>query len=314
MDTLTSPVVAAAKRRASATRPATRKSKPPGVAAESSKRPKPSKHVPSEWARQQAELLAQRMPLVHFPASAQFSEWSSKWDGLQSKATRGLPVASDHFGALCDNHVFFFAGPCCYHKDGCIGDAALYFAPGIERGRVGGATPFDSGSLEPPAQLQPFGRENASADQTWKFFTRHQRPLHVWRDHFSEWLAFSYDDPRRYIESVADRYAAGEPDRTNPAKLLQHNGTRGVGKHGRGKCGDRRAWTWEIRVEGSVAFERLAVLHVPFDAFEDVNTFADDVETRTGARPRLCYLSPGIDASVVTLYEGSSDILRELVS
>lgn len=270
--------------------------------------------MPSESAKHQAQLLAERMPLVHFPASAKFSEWSPKWDGLRSKAARGVPVASDRFGALCDNHVFFFAGPCCYHKDGCIGDAALYFAPGVERERAGGATPFDSGSLEPPARLQPFGCENAGADQLWKFFTRHQRPLHVWREDFSEWLAFSYDDPDRYLESRSDRYAAGQPDRTNPAKLLQHNGTRGVEKHGRGNCGDRRAWTWEIRVEGSVAFERIAVLHVPFDAFEDVNGFADDVEARTGARPRLRYLDPDIDASVVTLYEGSNDILRELVS
>jgi hypothetical protein len=309
--------VAAAKRRASAPGPVKRKRKPKTTSAADGKlgkRPKPSKHVPSDSAKQQAESLAERMPLVHFPASAKFSEWSSKWDGLRSKAARGLPVSSDRFGALCDNHVFFFAGPCCYHKDGCIGDAALYFAPGIERGRVGGATPFDSGSLEPPAQLQPFGHENASADQTWNFFTKHQAPLHAWREAFSVWLAFSYDDPNRYIESSADRYAAGQPDRTDPAKLLQHNGTRGVAKHGRGKCGDRRAWTWEIRVQGSIAFEQIALLHVPFDAFEDAHGFADDIKTRTGARPRVRCLGRDVDASVVTLYEGSSEILLELVS
>lgn len=112
------------------------------------------------------------MPLVHFPASARFDQWSA-WSGqcLKSKVERGETPKPGRFGELRDRHIFVYAGPCCYYHDGCIGDAVIYFAPGAEEGCKGGATPFDSGSLEDsPARLQPFREKKASEDSRWSFF------------------------------------------------------------------------------------------------------------------------------------------------
>ncbi|MEP7124143.1 MAG: hypothetical protein ABJE95_24665 [Byssovorax sp.] len=255
------------------------------------------------------------MPLVHFPASARFDEWST-WPGysLKSKVEQGKTPRQDRFGDLSDRHVFVYGGPCCYYHDGCIGDAVIYFAPGVELGCKGGATPFDSGSLEhSPARLQPFRATNADEDKRWRFFTKYQVSLEDWRESFADWLAFVFDDPDSYLDSGADRHAAGEPERTRPAFLLHHNGTRGRARYGEDECGDRRAWTWEIRIEGALPFEKIALLHIPFDAFEHVNDFADELERRTGVRPQVKPLPPGVAASFRSLYADSGSILRELI-
>ncbi len=255
------------------------------------------------------------MPLVHFPASARFDEWSA-WPGyrLKSKVERGETPTPGRFGDLRDRHVFVYAGPCCYYHDKSVGDAVIYFAPGAEEGRQGGATPFDSGSLEDsPARLQPFREKKANEDTRWRFFEKCQVPLSDWRASFADWLAFAYDNPDGYLDSGLDRHAAGEPERTRPADLLSHNGTRGVAKYGADECGDRRAWTWEIRIEAMLPFEKIALLHVPFDAFEHVNDFADDLQRRTGERPHVEPLPPGVVASFRSLYAESGSILRKLV-
>lgn len=252
------------------------------------------------------------MPLVHFPATANFQEWSSKWSHELRPANRKLG-RTDRFGALCDNHVFFYAGPCCYYVEGGIGNAAMYFAPGLEHGRTGDVTPFDSGALEPRPRLQPFRRNAASEDKLWSFFRKHCVPLDGWREVFTEWLIHCYDEPNRYIDSTRDRYTAGEPNRTRPQYLLQHNGTRGVAKYGPDECGDRRTWTWEIRVEQNVSMDEVAVLQVGFAAFEDAKAFADDIASRTTRRPHVHVLPPELEASHDTLYADSHNILQAMV-
>jgi hypothetical protein len=268
---------------------------------------------PADPTAQRAAAIAEKMPLVHYPANARMTAWSG-WQGLQSKVQRGQSVATDRFGRLRDSHVFVYAGPCCYYHPDCIGDAVIYFSAGAEGDRSGSATPFDSGALEDsPAKLQPFRSKNSTEAQRWRFFTKHEVPLEGWRDEFADWLAFAYDQPDHYMESAPDRYAAGEPDRTRPKYLLENNGTRGRAKFGPGNCGDRRAWTWEVRIEGSLSFEDVAVLHVPFDAFEHANGVADEIEQRAGTRPALKFLAPDVPASIEEFYKESGSILRDLV-
>jgi hypothetical protein len=290
------------------------------VSAAKRKRPKSPKHVPSPVARRQAKQLAERMPLVHFPAAATFTEWSTKWGHHLRRPADRKKARADRFGALCDNHVFFYAGPCCYQVDNSQaegssagGNAAMYFAPGLELGRTGSVTPFDSGALEPSPHLQPFRHRGANEDQLWRFFCKHERSLDDWRDMFAAWLAHCYDDPTSYVESTMDRHAAGQPDRTTPNYLLQHNGTRGVARYGREQCGDRRTWTWEIRVEQPVSMDDIALLHVGFNSFASAHAFADDIEARTGRRPLVRTLPVGVEASDDNLYEDSSNILREMM-
>jgi hypothetical protein len=260
-----------------------------------------------------ARAIADAMPLVHYPANARVPEWSS-WRQLESRSQRGLPPAPGPFGELRNNHVFVYGGPCCYHHANCIGDAVIYFARGAEDGRSGGATPFDSGSLEDsPPRLQPFRNRNATEDTRWRFFERHQVRLEGWRDHFAAWLAHCYDDPNRYLESVADRHAAGQPDRTIPGYLLAHNGMRGRENYGIANCGDRRAWTWEVRIESTLTFKDVALLHVPFDAIEHASNMIEDIEPSAGPKPRIRPLPRNVVASMETLYEESGAILQELV-
>lgn len=275
-------------------------------------------HVPSEQAKQRAEAIARGMPLVHFPANTRFEDWS-RWGGLMSKAERGLSSATGRFERLRDDHVFTYGGPCCYHhSDKTIGDAVIYFGPAAETACTGCATPFDSGALEDtPARLQPFRKKDASEDKRWKFFESHRIALADWRTRFATWLAFAYDDPERYIESSPDRYAAGQPDRTEPLYLVRENGTRGLAKHGPHDCGDRRAWTWEVRVNARLPFEHITALHARFATFEQVNDFADELERNTGTRPRLRFLPADIEASTLAFYEAfyqeSGSILSELM-
>src|SRR5690606_28402225 len=102
------------------------------------------------------------------------------------------------------------------------------------------------------------------------FYEEHCVELSEWRRCFAEWLAHCYDDPDRYLDSSSDRYAAGEPDRLRPPALLEHNGTRVRETYGEGECGDRRAWTWEIRIESLRPFDHVALLHIPYDSIEHV--------------------------------------------
>lgn len=255
--------------------------------------------------------IANAMPLVHYPANARFGEWF-RWGGLASPSHRGLAPEPGPFNELRNAHVFVYAGPCCYYHDECIGDAVIYFAAGAEAGRVGSATPFDSGALEDdPPRLQPFRCNRTSELDRWSFFVEHRVALADWRMRFAEWLAHCYDDPNRYMDSDSDRYAAGEPDRTQPPELLEHNGTRGRDQHGIDECGDRRTWTWEVRVESTLPFESIAVLHVPFHAIEYASQFVDEMNHDGQAQIRP--LARDVIVSADIFYQFSGSILRELI-
>ena len=271
-------------------------------------------HVATAAAQARAAELAAKMPLVHFPANVRFDSWIS-WDGLKSLAARGFALEPGPFGALRGTHVFVYGGPSCYYRDDCVGDAAIYFSPGVEAGRTGGATPFDSGSLEDsPARLQPFRSRRAGENERWAFFIKHQVDLAGWRPRFEGWLAHAYDDPDRYLETLPDHYAAGEPDRLKPASLLQHNGTRGRARYGKGECGDRRTWTWEIRIEAELPFDQVALLHVPYDTLQEAQRAADRLRFQGGVRPTVIPLPPEVPASFRLVYEHSGEVVRKLVN
>jgi hypothetical protein len=260
-----------------------------------------------------AAQLARKMPLVHFPAGTRLEDWSD-WTGLKSHEARGHVIGRKPFEKLRGRHVFVYGGPSCYYNNRCVGDAAMYFAPGAEAGKRGGATPFDSGSLEDtPPRLQPFRSKKSKLAERYRFFEKHQVPLGSWRSAFERWLAHSYDDPERYLDTRADRYEAGEPDRLKPAEILRHNGTRGRARYGEGECGDRRAWTWEIRVETALPFEKIALLHVPFDSIHRALDLADELRFRTGILPKVETLPRGTPASFQTIYEQSGAIIKKLV-
>jgi hypothetical protein len=280
-----------------------------------SQRASPIQHVPSEAAKQLAMRMAERMPLVHFPANL-FAGWST-WRALKSRAELGKSSGTGRFERLLDEHVFTYAGPCCYTHEGCVGDAVFYFGCTTEVGREGSASPFDSGALQHSpdcaAQLQPFRRKNDSEDVRWRFFDKHRIDLEGWRTEFASWLAACYDDPLRYIETLPDRFSSGEPDRTNPKYLLAENGTRGRIRYGEEECGDRRTWTWEIRFSARLDFEHIETLHVPSDSFEQMTDFLRDLEQATGARPTLRYLPRDMDVSIDAFYRESGPLLREMI-
>jgi len=267
--------------------------------------------LPRRANAERARHLARRMPLVHFPVSTKFETWSV-WPELQSHAARGVAVEGDPFSKLRSEHVFTYAGPSCFSKPGSVGDALLYFDPSVEQGRGGSASPFDSGSLEDPTpRLQPWA--SRSLEERWVFLMQHTAPLDAYRERFGEWLAASYDDPDRYLHTSPDRYASGEPDRTQPAELLEHNGTRGRQRYGEGLAGDRRAWTWEVRFLQTLPFDRVCALHVPFDFLEKASAVAQRMAWGTGEIPRVETLEPGVSAGFRALYADSGRVLEELV-
>jgi hypothetical protein len=263
--------------------------------------------------RRRAAQLAQRMPLVHFPAGTQIRVWSREWSDLSSRAARGEPVEPGHFGALRGNHVFTYAGPSCYYRRDCVGDALVYFDPTACDERSGGASPFDSGSLEDPEpRLQPWAARSVA--ERWAFLSEKTVPLGGFRERFAEWLAYVYlEDPDRYLDTTPDRHTAGEPDRLSPQELLQHNGRLGRERYGAGACGDRRTWTWEVRIAWALPFEKVRLLHVPFDQLELASRLADSMQWSTGFIPDVETLPPELPADFDTLYQDSGRVLRRIV-
>jgi hypothetical protein len=265
--------------------------------------------LPERQAR--AAKLAKEMPLVHFPATTRFDAWSKWPDGLKSTAARGLRVEADEFSELRGTHVFVYAGPSCYSNARCIGDAAVYFDPSAEEGCAGEASPFDSGALEDPTpKLRPW--KERSLEERWSFLRRLTVPLADFRGRFEEWLAASYNEPDRYLDTGTDRYAAGQPDRLEPLELLSENGASGYARYGT-DCADRRAWTWEVRIAWTLPFKRVRVLHVPFDAMENALNFVDELTWSTGFTPEVEALPPELPISFETLYQESGPLLRRLI-
>jgi hypothetical protein len=260
---------------------------------------------------ERATLIAERMPLVHYPVDAKIEDWSRWPGGLMSPAARGKVIVGGAFERLHGEHVFFYTGPSCYHHRGAIGDAVLYFDPSAEVAQLGGASPFDSGALEGQTpRLRPWTQ--ASVAERWALFVAHAMPLVAWRAAFARWLATSYDAPDRYLDTSPSRWEAGQPDRIVPPEILEHNGGRGVAKYGE-DCADRRAWTWEVRIAGSLPFERVQAVHVPFRQVRKAYEIATRMRWTSGRVPEVKTLRRGEEPTPDTLYVDSERVLRELI-
>jgi hypothetical protein len=268
---------------------------------------------------ERARDLAQRMPLVNFPASTPFADWL-RWGRLKSRAALDgkLDAGAEptSFPELRERHVFVYAGPSCFFKRHGLGDAAMYFRAGSEQGSVGSATPFDTGSLEDPdARLQPWA--SLPTGDRWSFLCSQFVPLTEFRMHFEGWLARSYDDPERYLESAADREVAGRPDRLDLPEILEHNGQSGRSRyHGASplaRWADRRAWTWEVQVRGELKWDAVMVLHVPPD-LEVIAQDAADMWASTygGVTPVVKTIPSNLPPGPESVYLDSGRVLREL--
>lgn len=268
--------------------------------------------MPSTTGPVTAERIAAAIPLAHFPAGTQLRDWST-WTKLQSRASReaGAPGAC-MFTELRREHVFFYVGPSCFFTPShCIGDAAMYLSQSVAANEQGSASPFDSGSLEPPSpHLQPWAER--SYEERWEFLKRSVVQLDEWRERFRGWLCACYDSPERYLETGSDRYAAGLPDRSEPAEIREHNGAEGRKRHAR--CGDRRAWTWELRLRGPVDWRaHLAVLHVAPDEQERADDLIESLRAR-GSSARVVLLPDTSTPTFEALYLNSGPLLQEMIA
>jgi hypothetical protein len=251
------------------------------------------------------------MPFVHFPAYRRFAEWSS-WGALRSPSQRDKEVPDNLFARLKSEHVFAYAGPCCFAEADDVGDIAAYFDPEVDQRIKGEASPFDSGALEGDnARLQDWAQKDEA--ERWKFLLRQTVPLDGWRARFEAWLLRCYDSPERYLETGENRYEAGVPDRTNPAALLVHNGPKGVDRYGVGHCADRRAWTWEARFAGELSFEAVRVLHLPPNRLQAAAEAVREQRFGAGVVPKLVALPPRADSSPDALYLHSRDAIEEFL-
>jgi hypothetical protein len=254
--------------------------------------------------------MADRMPLVHFPARTPFRIWAN-WPAQAVIPRSLLPDSRPPKTAtarVCHEHLFAYAGPCCYGPESPKGDSALYFSPGVEAGADGHATPFDSGALlEAPARLMPFGKRSAS--RRLAFLALQSVRLEGWRTAFAAWLQVCYAAPVRYLDTSGSHYRDGLPDRTLPPELRDHNGIDGMRMYER--VADRRAWTWEVRSKRPFPFVAASMLHVPFDALQG----AVELQARLrlfGSRIDVHTLPPGVSGSAQSLYRHSGSLLEEL--
>ena len=160
------------------------------------------------------------------------------------------PSRDPTFKALAEDHVFTFAGPCAYTRNGAIGDVALWFHPDVEKAATGSASPFDTGALE-KGHLHPW--HTKSIDERRAFFERTRAPVPGWRVAFEAWLSASYTEPKRYLETDKGRVASGHPDGADPDSVFAANKGRP----------DRRAWTWEVRFERRLQLDDVEALLLP---------------------------------------------------
>jgi hypothetical protein len=256
------------------------------------------------------------MPLTHFPAKRPLSACTSGMV-LDSGRTRGEPEPADTFDAIVWRHCFVYAGPSCFAlRPEALGDTAFYFAPGAEDGDQGLACPFDTGACKPGGRLRPFAAR--SAKECHELINRSSCALGDWRTSFAKWLGHCYDTQHvRYLATSDDPYADGLPDRTAPPKLLKHNGVNGRKRAPDRLCADRRAWTWELRLTGSLPLQRASALHVLPRLVKKAEEFADEVEELTGSRPAVHELdvdeSAGPTHMPRLLYVQSEKILKSLI-
>lgn len=254
------------------------------------------------------------MPLTHFPARYVLDAWRP-WGELRPAATLpGATARSGAFERIEDEHVFLYAGPACFAlKKGAIGDSVLYFARGLDAELSGHAAPFDTGSCKPAGLLQPY----ASCDdaECHRVIDAHSVPTHDWRARMRAWLAHCYEgDCARYLETSAiDEYADGTPVRTDPAEILENNGSAGRDRHA--KCADRRAWTWEVRTREPVSFRWIAALHVMPASFQTALEVSGELAREHEIAPPEVFgvLSESEVTSPRALYEDSERILSLLL-
>ncbi len=252
--------------------------------------------------------LAERMPFVHFPARARLEEWST-WGALRPSGQLGKTADAGPFGQLRNEHVFAYAGPCCFAEPEDIGDVAAYLDPTLDQRVEGSASPFDSGALEGDgARLQDWAQKSESV--RWQFLQDNSVSLSGWRSKFKEWLLHCYKDPNRYLDTAEDRYSAGLPERTRPPRILVHNGPRGTERYGSARCADRRAWTWEARFSKEIPFQEIRVLHLPLHRLQAAAEASRDERFGTGGAPTLIALPPGADSSPDMLYIHSRDAIE----
>src|SRR5690349_7723850 len=115
----------------------------------------------------------------------------------------------------------------------------------------------------------------------------------------------------RYFDTDEDRFAAGAPDRTVPEEILLHNGPRGRANYGI-HCGDRRAWTWEIRIKGTVHWrEHLAILQVRPEDQEVADELIASLHS-AGVQARLVLLPDDMVPGPEAIYRSSGEVLREV--
>lgn len=241
--------------------------------------------------------LAARVPLSHFPAGSRFAQWR-EWSGLASVTARGAtsaePTRHVAFKRLEDDHVFFFAGPCAYTRNGAVGDAALWMHPDVETDAGGGASPFDTGALE-KGRLRPW--QTSSPDERWAVHQRTERPLDGWRGAFGSWLDAIYRDPETYFDTAKGRRDSGYPDKgADPDGVFAVNGPKDPAG------ADRRAWTWEVRLSGSVALDEVEALLLPRRLAEDARAWRK--ARKAGKKPQLFFIER--DTAV-----GADDVFRE---
>jgi hypothetical protein len=93
-----------------------------------------------------------------------------------------------------------------------------------------------------------------------------------------------------------------------------HNGTRGRDLYA-GDCGDRRAWTWELHVEGELHWSELLAVQVPWDSFQIASEWVRQVDAVYGVEPEVWPLPYGEpadpDRPYDALYAESGRVLRE---
>lgn len=198
--------------------------------------------------------------------------------------------------------MFTFAGPCAYTRKGAIGDAAVWLSPIAEKGATGSASPFDTGALE-HGYLRPWDAQGVA--ERWSFFEATQVPLARWREKFAAWLTASYSDPRRYLETDKGRHESGDPDGGDPDGVFAANGTR----HPKGN--DRRAWTWEVRLEGRVSLDHAQALLIPRRLAQDARAWRSG---RKGTRKvEIFFLTRNTPVAADDVFRESGRVCRKLV-
>ncbi len=221
-------------------------------------------------ARATARRMGKRMPFVHYPASAEAGAVAG-WGNLRSPATRGVTAPSSRAASVRHEHVFAYAGPCCYAGPTSLGTLALYFSPDRAAKDDGKACPFDTGALLEKPILLPWAK-TLSPDAALAFIEGLSVRVARMPSALGDWLAYCYRRPERYLDTMGNLYDDGFPDRTRPAAIREQNGPCRSGG------ADRRAWTWEARFEGPLEFADVLIANCAGNLAQEVTEeFGDRV-------------------------------------